>query len=92
MCSQYAQKFCMWPATPERDLYILIQLQIKAPAVKLRVFHPSWGDRFTVGNAISHIHDRGSPKLAESVGHCTFYCKTHIKAKMLVLPFIKLSV
>lgn len=60
-----------------RDLCILIQLQIRAPAVKMGVFRPSWGDRFTVGKAISHIHGRGSPKLAESMGHCMVYCKTH---------------
>lgn len=74
----------MCPATPERDLCILMQLQIRALA-EMGVFHPSRGDRFTAGSVISHTDGRGSPELAEGAGHCMFYCKTHIKAKTLVL-------
>lgn len=68
---------------------ILMQLQIRALAkifnTKMGVFHPSRGDRFIIGSAISHTDDRGSPELAEGMGHRMFYCKTHVKAKMLVL-------
>lgn len=71
-------------ATPERDLCILMQLQIRALA-RMGVFHRSRGDRFTIGSVISHTDDRGSPERAEGMGHCMFYCKTHIKVKMLVL-------
>lgn len=74
----------MRPGTSERDLCVLMQLQIRALA-KMGMFHPSRGDRFTVGSVISHTDGRGSPELAEAMGHCMFYCKTHIKAKMLVL-------
>lgn len=59
----------MWLATPETDLCILIQLHMRTPAEKMGVFNPSWGDRFTLGNAISQVHGRGSPKLAENMGH-----------------------
>lgn len=74
----------MCPATPQRDLCILMQLQIRALA-KMGVFHPSRGDRFTTGSVISHTDGRGSPGLAEGMGHCMFYCMTHTKARMLVL-------
>lgn len=66
----------------QREICVFMQLQIRA-LVKMGVFHPSRGDRFTFGSVISHTDGRGSPELAEGMGHCMFYCKTHIKPKCL---------